>query len=181
MGDAAPDDIFVPLDTLADEVKRTPRLSRDSLGRILAHCYALGLRPMPPATREAMLASIKRKRASEGANRSYVQKSTETPHTLIMRYVFPSKKENTNSSRYSLALNWLAEQKVPAGGFAKAVRENGGLTMIYWKARDRLGKPMTRNKLALSTNLTVTAGRPFTLRLMPKANGLFDVLEVTHD
>lgn len=164
---------------LANEVAQTPRLSREALMRILAECYCAGLVPMSDDTRKRLIAKVESVRLSEGANRVYLKSGQETTYTLIVRYVFASKSERCNASRYTAVLTWLAAQNVEPDAFTKTITENGGLTAIYWIARNRSDKPMKRNKITLSTTISVIAGKPVTLRLLPKASGVFDVLEVT--
>ena len=166
------------LQPLADEVAGTPRLSRAALMRILRACYAEGLAPISDSERDQLLARIHAVRHGEGANRVFAKRSRETPHTLIVRVVFASASERGNASRYATSLAFLAKSEIPADQFDAALSRMGGLTGTYWEARGRTGKTMRRNKLSLSTTIQFTAGREVFMRLMPRANGVFDLLEL---
>lgn len=169
------------LDDLAREVESVPRLAPDTLKSILRRCYEIGKTPIDDDARAALLRKIGSVRGAEGAGRVFTLKSRETPYTLLVRYVFSSSKERSNASRYATVLNWMHQRQVAAADFAATMAEHGGMSNIYWLARGRDGKTLTRNKLTLSTNITVNAGEPFTLRLKAGANGIFEVLDMKKD
>lgn len=169
----------IDLDALAEEVRNNPRLTRDSLLRILQQCYEAGRWPLLPKTKAMLRAKIASIRAADGANRSYVV--TGNDYTLIVRYVFSPIRERSNASRYATALHYLAGPQVKPDDFHKSIAEQGGLTSIYWHARQRQTKTMNRSKLTLSTTISVAAGRLLTLVLMPEANGIFNVISAAQE
>jgi hypothetical protein len=166
---------------LAGEVAASPRLERRFLMRILRECYRLGRSPIHESDRLEMIRRIGETRLSEGANRAYVNRKTENIYTLMIRLVFASKKERSNASRYANVLQWLAKQETSVEDFEKVISENGGMSEIYWKERNRNNKTTTRNKITLSNALTFEIDQVITLTLKPNSSGIFKIIKVTNE
>ncbi|WP_395623382.1 hypothetical protein [Sphingomonas daechungensis] len=169
-------DVSERIFALAERVKGSPRLNRSTLMDILRDCYAEGCRYKTDEDRAALIEAITTVRQREGANRVYIMKKDAAPHALVIRAVFSSIQERSNASRYANALCQLAKMGVDPCDFSRAIARAGGITSLYWEARERTTKKMIRSKLTLSTSVEFTSGTAVSLVLMPNANGVFDVL-----
>ncbi len=170
--------IINDLDKIAFEVRNTPRLTREQLFSILNKCYTVVYNSLTKEDYEVMRNFIKEQRSKEGRNRYYILKSKETPFTILLRYIFREDKERNNVSRYIHALNYLHKKQVKPEDFLEKLIEEGGITAIYWKERNRESKVMNLNVIRLNTNVTLTCNKPTMLILMPRETTLCDVIEI---
>jgi len=171
------DDAKHTLSKLAELVNTSSRLTRSELQTTLGKIYAIQL---AEADRFELIKYIRTQRATEGANRVFVMEKSNT-YVLLLRYVFPSVRDRSNVSRYAGALSEMKLRNIPPSSFTKALKEHGGITDLYWLSRDRINKFMTRSKITLDRNIKVQSGKLVTLQLVPKANGVFEVLSCVQE
>lgn len=175
------DAIIATLDERAEYVRVTPRLTRSALMGILRDCYSAGLSLCVDEVRTRLMERIASVRRNEGANRSFVLKSKETPFTVIVRHVFPETSERTNVSRYIGALDYLRRNNVSPDDFVERLAGFGGINDAYWLGRGNPDRVTSRNTLHLTTNIKTRVGTDLSITLRPRANGTFDVLHVAAD
>lgn len=163
------------LESLATRMKSAARLTRSELMSALSTIYAIRL---SPDDRRHLLNYVIEQRRLEGANRAFLLRQ-DNEFMLPLRYVFPGISDRSNVSRYAGALRELSRLGIEHRQFHQAVKAHGGLVDLYWNDRARETKRQIRAKLTLDRNIEVFSGQEIVLHLLPKANGVFQVLSVT--
>lgn len=170
------DEVKQMLVAVAAKVNSSSRLTQSELRTALADIYSIQL---DAVDKEKLLGFVVEHRKSEGANRAFLLRG-DNPYTLPLRFVFPCEKDRGNVSRYAGALNELKKSGVAPEKFQEALKKRGGIVDLYWDGRNRNSKFQVRCKLTLNKNIKVESGKPFTITFLPKANGIFEVLDMPH-
>lgn len=157
----------------AAKVNSASRLKRSELHNVLSQIYSISL---TDKDREGLLEFVVSHRKQEGANRAFLLRN-DNQYTLPLRFVFPCQEDRSNVSRYAGALKELKQTGVTPIGFEDALQERG-IVDRYWDGRNRNSKFQVRSKLTLNKNVRVESGKPVTMTFLPKANGVFEVMEL---
>ena len=157
----------------AANASKASRLTRSERDAILAAVYRVDL---SPSDKEALKNHIINHRKIEGANRSYLMR-TSSDYTVMLRYVFPSVDDRSNISRWAGALNQLARLGVPPNCYFQGLEENGPLMELYWADRDHITRRQKRQTITLSKPIDVVSDKIITLVLRPNTQMVFEVIE----
>lgn len=168
------DEVKKLLDTLHSKVQSASRLTKDEKLAVLARVYSIKLTTQDT---EKLIKYITEVRQGEGANRAFVFKKNDNPYILPLRYIFPRTADRSSVSRYAGALNQLRKMGVETSKTLETIRKSGGVQELYWQSRQKSGRVQRRAKINLNRMIEYESGKELTLRLMPRTNGCFDVLE----
>lgn len=170
---------FDQIDRVRFALNETKRMTRTQLMRFLGLCYSMALSPMEDGLEKRLYEGIRQVRVFAGQNPVFA--IDKDPLSLVTRFVFSSVRERSRSnvSRYVGALRVLADQGVQPDELLDAIKEQGGLTALYYQSRDTGQTTLIRAKLNLNTTIKVQKNRVYNLKFKLTVTGNADVLELT--
>jgi hypothetical protein len=109
-----------------------------------------------------------------GRNRAYFESGADV-YLVVGRYVFEGEKRRDACWRYTATMREAAKRQIKGADLPLWLSKNGGVASLFL---ERPTKPRSSfvKSLHLTERIAVTTGEPFTVQLVRRQDGKFDVV-----
>jgi hypothetical protein len=148
------------------------RRDHATLYTLLGRCMVLCERVLREGLLDTVATAVKEKASDK--SRAYFERNPDV-YLVVARYVFEGEKRRDACWRYTATMREAAKRQIKGADLAVWLAENGGVAALFL---ERPTKPRSSfvKSLHLTERIAVTTGEPFTVQLVRRPDGKFDVV-----